>query len=87
MTGLKDQLQRLDERETALFRERDNMHGDAKRKTLHRINRKRKQDMMDDYHKNFASRISPGINKTNFSFHNIIVRIIVINIIEIKQVR
>mmetsp|Transcript_31607 Transcript_31607/g.28003 ORF Transcript_31607/g.28003 Transcript_31607/m.28003 type:complete len:201 (+) Transcript_31607:863-1465(+) len=66
-----DSIQRLDEREAAILRERDQFHNDS-RLTSDKINKKRKHEMIKDYEAKFASKVSPGIHKIGLSFQNII---------------
>lgn len=58
----------MNERESALFRQRYSHISNKERGTLATIKSKQKEEIMDDYNKKFASKFVPGIHKLNFSF-------------------
>jgi len=73
---VKDALQRLNEREQALFRKREASPGRNNRTTMKTISNKRKHEIIEDYKNKFASKYRPANNKTGFSFKKIIVSLI-----------
>ena len=56
----------MNERESALFRQRYSHISNKERGTLATIKSKQKEEIMDDYNKKFASKFVPGIHKLNF---------------------